>query len=112
MALMKPAVIPEFFARLKKAMPEPKTELEYDSVYQLLVAVVCHERDRKHQKQWRENQGQSPDRCVSLANICAHQSPLQNKRQGHGNQQGAHANRGKRKTKELYHGGSKVKLPT
>ena len=40
MALMKPAVIPEFFARLKKAIPEPVTELEYDSVYQLLVAVV------------------------------------------------------------------------
>ena len=37
---MKAAVIPEFFARLKKAMPEPETELEYDSVYQLLVAVV------------------------------------------------------------------------
>ena len=37
---MKPAVIPEFFARLKKAIPEPETELEYDSVYQLLVAVV------------------------------------------------------------------------
>ena len=40
MALMKQAVIPEFFARLKKAMPEPKTELEYDNVYHLLVAVV------------------------------------------------------------------------
>src|SRR5690349_4962675 len=40
MALMKAAVIPEFFARLKKAMPEPETELEYDTVYQLLVAVV------------------------------------------------------------------------
>ena len=40
MALMKPAVIPEFFARLKKAMPEPETELEYDNVYHLLVAVV------------------------------------------------------------------------
>src|SRR6186997_1803723 len=40
MALMKPAVIPEFFARLKKAMPEPKTELEYENVYHLLVAVV------------------------------------------------------------------------
>jgi len=40
MALMKPAVIPEFFARLKKAMPEPQTELEYDNVYQLLVSVV------------------------------------------------------------------------
>ena len=40
MALMKPAVIPEFFARLKKSIPEPKSELEYDNVYQLLVAVV------------------------------------------------------------------------
>ena len=40
MALMKPSVIPAFFARLKKAIPEPETELEYDSVYQLLVAVV------------------------------------------------------------------------
>jgi len=40
MALMKTAVIPEFFARLKKAIPEPETELQYDSVYQLLVAVV------------------------------------------------------------------------
>ena len=40
MALMKPAVIPEFFARLAKSMPEPETELEYDNVYQLLVAVV------------------------------------------------------------------------
>jgi endonuclease-3 len=37
---MKAAVIPEFFARLKKAIPEPETELEYDTVYQLLVAVV------------------------------------------------------------------------
>ena len=40
MALMKTAVIPEFFARLKEAIPEPETELEYDNVYQLLVAVV------------------------------------------------------------------------
>jgi endonuclease-3 len=40
MALMKTVVIPEFFARLRKAMPEPETELEYDNVYQLLVAVV------------------------------------------------------------------------
>ena len=40
MALMKPEVIPDFFARLKKAIPEPKSELEYDNVYQLLVAVV------------------------------------------------------------------------
>ena len=37
---MKTAVIPEFFARLQKAMPEPETELEYGNVYQLLVAVV------------------------------------------------------------------------
>ena len=40
MALMKTAVIPEFFARLKKAMPEPETELEYENFYHLLVAVV------------------------------------------------------------------------
>jgi endonuclease-3 len=40
MALMKTAVIPEFFARLKKAIPEPETELEYENVYHLLVAVV------------------------------------------------------------------------
>ena len=40
MALMKPAVIPEFFARLAKSTPEPETELAYDNVYQLLVAVV------------------------------------------------------------------------
>lgn len=40
MARMKTAVIPEFFARLQKAMPEPETELEYGNVYQLLVAVV------------------------------------------------------------------------
>lgn len=32
--------IGEFFARLAKAMPEPKTELVYDSPYTLLVAVV------------------------------------------------------------------------
>src|SRR5262245_14042221 len=40
MALMKQAVIPEFFARLEQAIPQPETELEYDNVYQLLVAVV------------------------------------------------------------------------
>jgi endonuclease-3 len=40
MALMKTAIIPEFFARLKKAIPEPETELAYDNFYQLLVAVV------------------------------------------------------------------------
>ena len=38
--MMKPAVIPEFFARLKKVIPEPQTELEYENVYHLLVAVV------------------------------------------------------------------------
>ncbi|MDP2332369.1 MAG: endonuclease III [Reyranella sp.] len=37
---MKTAVIPEFFARLAAAMPEPETELEYENVYHLLVAVV------------------------------------------------------------------------
>ena len=40
MALMKTAAIPEFFARLAAAMPEPETELEYENVYHLLVAVV------------------------------------------------------------------------
>ena len=40
MALMKTAVIPEFFARLRQAIPEPETELEYENVYHLLVAVV------------------------------------------------------------------------
>jgi endonuclease-3 len=32
--------IEEFFARLKAALPEPKTELEYKNPYTLLVAVV------------------------------------------------------------------------
>ncbi|MBV9992679.1 MAG: endonuclease III [Alphaproteobacteria bacterium] len=32
--------IEEFFARLARAMPSPKTELEYDNVFELLVAVV------------------------------------------------------------------------
>ena len=40
MALMKTAVIPEFFARLAAAIPEPETELEYENIYHLLVAVV------------------------------------------------------------------------
>ena len=40
MPLMKPAEIRVFFTRLRNSMPEPKTELEYDNVYQLLVAVV------------------------------------------------------------------------
>jgi endonuclease III len=37
---MKPAHIHEFFARLKKSNPEPKSELEYTNTYTLLVAVV------------------------------------------------------------------------
>lgn len=37
---MKPAHIHEFFARLKKANPEPKSDLEYTNTYTLLVAVV------------------------------------------------------------------------
>jgi endonuclease-3 len=40
MPLMKPAEIQVFFARLRQSMPEPQTELEYDNVYHLLVAVV------------------------------------------------------------------------
>lgn len=34
------AAIETLFARLSAANPEPKTELDYDNVYQLLVAVV------------------------------------------------------------------------
>jgi endonuclease-3 len=37
---MKPAEIEIFFSRLRQSMPEPETELEYDNVYHLLVAVV------------------------------------------------------------------------
>lgn len=37
---MKKADIKEFFARLKKADPEPKCELNSDSPYTLLVAIV------------------------------------------------------------------------
>jgi endonuclease III len=40
MPLMKPAEIQIFFTRLRQSMPEPKTELEYENVYHLLVAVV------------------------------------------------------------------------
>jgi endonuclease-3 len=40
MALMKPDEIQVFFTRLRASMPEPKSELEYDNAYQLLVAVV------------------------------------------------------------------------
>ncbi len=38
--LLKPAEIEEFFARLKKQNPSPKTELEYTNPYTLLVAVA------------------------------------------------------------------------
>jgi endonuclease-3 len=38
--LLKPAEIEEFFARLKKHNPAPKTELEYTNPYTLLVAVA------------------------------------------------------------------------
>lgn len=37
---MKSADIKEFFARLKKANPEPKCELDYQSPFTLLVAIV------------------------------------------------------------------------
>jgi endonuclease III len=37
---MKKALIPEFFARLSKRWPAPKSELDYVNPYTLLVAVV------------------------------------------------------------------------
>ncbi|WP_424424369.1 endonuclease III [Parvibaculum sp.] len=37
---MKKPDIEEFFSRLAKALPEPKTELQYHNAYTLLVAVV------------------------------------------------------------------------
>jgi endonuclease-3 len=37
---VKPADRAKFFARLKAVMPEPKTELEYASPFELLVAVI------------------------------------------------------------------------
>ena len=37
---MSPAKREEFFARLAAAMPDPKSELEYATPYELLVAVV------------------------------------------------------------------------
>jgi endonuclease-3 len=37
---MTPAEIDEFFARLAELDPEPKTELEYSTPFELLVAVV------------------------------------------------------------------------
>ncbi len=40
MAQMKPDQIVAFYTRLRDANPEPKGELDYGNVYQLLVAVV------------------------------------------------------------------------
>lgn len=37
---MTPTDVQEFFARLKKANPEPKCELDYQSPFTLLVAIV------------------------------------------------------------------------
>ncbi len=53
MPSMKREAIREFFRRLQEANPEPKTELEYASPYQLLVAVVLS--------------AQATDRSVNLA---------------------------------------------
>jgi endonuclease-3 len=50
---MKPKAVHEFFRRLAERTPEPRTELEYGSPYQLLVAVVLS--------------AQSTDRGVNLA---------------------------------------------
>ncbi|MFP5402775.1 MAG: endonuclease III [Gammaproteobacteria bacterium] len=50
---MKREAIREFFRRLHEANPDPKTELEYASPYQLLVAVVLS--------------AQATDRSVNLA---------------------------------------------
>ncbi len=37
---MRPGDRREFFRRLKSVMPEPRTELEYDSPFELLIAVI------------------------------------------------------------------------
>ena len=37
---MKKADIEEFFARLKEQRPEPRTELEYTTAFELLIAVL------------------------------------------------------------------------
>ena len=50
---MKRAAIEECFRRLREANPEPRTELEYASVFQLLVAVMLS--------------AQATDRSVNLA---------------------------------------------
>ena len=53
MAAMKREAIREFFRRLHDANPDPRTELEYASPYQLLVAVVLS--------------AQATDRSVNIA---------------------------------------------
>ena len=53
MAMMTREAIREFFRRLHEANPHPQTELEYDSPYQLLVAVVLS--------------AQATDRSVNIA---------------------------------------------
>ena len=53
MAMMTREAIREFFGRLHEANPSPQTELEYDSPYQLLVAVVLS--------------AQATDRSVNIA---------------------------------------------
>ncbi|MFA5664426.1 endonuclease III [Castellaniella sp.] len=50
---MTPAVVSECFRRLKAANPKPVTELEYETHFQLLVAVILS--------------AQSTDRAVNLA---------------------------------------------
>jgi endonuclease III len=37
---MNPQIRHEIFKRLSKSIPKPETELEYETPYQLLVAVV------------------------------------------------------------------------
>jgi endonuclease-3 len=41
---MSPAKREELFRRLARAMPEPKSELEHTTPYELLVAVVLSAR--------------------------------------------------------------------
>ncbi|HEU4531133.1 MAG TPA: endonuclease III [Steroidobacteraceae bacterium] len=50
---MKPAAVGEMFARLRAANPHPRTELEYSSPFELLVAVILS--------------AQATDRSVNLA---------------------------------------------
>ncbi len=53
MPLMKPEAVREFFRLLREADPEPKSELEYSTPFELLVAVVLS--------------AQATDRSVNLA---------------------------------------------